>query len=193
MTDLDRRELARIAAWLLAGTAFGGATASAEPAREVDAPGGERLLRRLLGEDLERALDRARTRERLSARRAKRIVLASPGRGRIAVELERRRYRFTVWSRRSGAVTIEGDRGSVRRVVASPRGRATDADPYDTAVETDRGIVLIASSALAQRELPARLVPGARLPAIYRRLGRALLVRLESARDQRPRAKRPSR
>ncbi len=181
MTDLDRRELARMAAWLLAGTAFAGAPVSAAISREIDAPGGMRLLHRLLGADLETALAGVRRLAGSSGKHRGRAELAATGRARIVADLSAGRFRLTVWSRRLGGVTIAGDSSAVRRIIARPRVRRAGAEPYDTAVESGGGVILTSSSTLAQRELPVRFVPGARLPGAYQQFGRLLLQRLRAS------------
>lgn len=177
MTDLSRRDLGRLAAALLAGAAFGPAATSAGGVTEIDVPGGRRLLRRLVGDDPEASLERAR-RVKRGGRPGARSVLALPGGRRLVAEIDGDGYRFTAWSRRLGGITVEGDRDAVRRVVVAPRGRGESQSAYDTLIAAAGGVVLSSSSALAQRELPSRWNPGARLPAEYARFGRSLLARL---------------
>ena len=188
MTELSRRELARLAAGMLTGAAFGPAAALAAGTPEIDAPGGLRLLRRLIGDDPDAAVAAAR-RLKGGARAAGRAVLALPRGARLVAELAAGGYRFSAWARRLGSVTIVGDRGVVRRVVTHPRRRTSRVDPYDTVVAVTGGVVLTSSAALAQRERPARWIAGARLPADYSRLGRGLFERLanERARPRSPR------
>ncbi len=179
MSGLDRRELARLVGLWMASGAFAGLGRPASAGTEVDAPGGRQLMAALLGDDVERVIGGARTVKRVSRSARGRWVFGLPRRGRMVAELTVSTVRMTFWARRSGAVTLEGEPGAIRRVIAHPRRGL--ADPYDTAVATAAGVVLTTSAALVQRERAPHLVPGARLPAEYARVGGWLLKRIERA------------
>lgn len=177
MRELDRRELLRAGAWLVAGTAVAGLPARGSSV--VDVTGGRRLLAKLLRGEAVSAVARARHLGGSRSKSGGRAIFTLGGRTRIVVDLTASSYRFNVWSRRLGGVTLGLGEGAPTRLVARPSRAARAVDPYDTAIEFAGGVVLTTSATAGQRSIPPRRVVGARLPPVYRELGRALLERME--------------